>query len=73
MKRLTRLGLIIPSSNTTMEREFCEMLPSGFSLHAARVRLNDVTRRGLVQMEKRTEEEARKLGDAQVEGESHRS
>ncbi|MFW6376565.1 MAG: maleate cis-trans isomerase [archaeon] len=37
-----RLGLIVPSSNTTNEPEFVRALPDGVSLHASRMRLADV-------------------------------
>ncbi|MFC4358510.1 aspartate/glutamate racemase family protein [Halobium salinum] len=37
-----RLGLIVPSSNTTNEPEFRAHLPDGVSLHAARMRLESV-------------------------------
>lgn len=62
-----RLGLLIPSSNTTMEIEFREMLPEGFSVHAARMRLREVTVRGLEEMEREAEYEALKLKDADVD------
>lgn len=45
-----RIGLLVPSSNTTMEPEFYEMAPEGVSVHAARMRLEDVTREGLIEM-----------------------
>lgn len=32
-----RIGLIVPSSNTTMEPEFYQHLPQGVSLHTARI------------------------------------
>ena len=62
-----RIGLIIPSSNTTMEIEFREMLPKGFSLHTARMRLKEVTVSGLEEMEREAEYEALKLRDAGVD------
>jgi len=65
--KMARLGLIIPSSNTTMEREFCTMLPEGFSVHTVRLRLSEVTVKGLAEMEKGIEEEALKLADAGVD------
>lgn len=37
-----RVGLIVPSSNTTNEPEFARALPAGVSLHASRMRLDDV-------------------------------
>ena len=63
---MTRLGLIIPSSNTTMETEFRKMLPEGFSVHAARVRLKLATVEELAKMEEEVENEAAKLADADV-------
>ena len=38
-----RIGLIVPSSNTTMEAEFWRMAPEGVSIHTSRVRLVEVT------------------------------
>ena len=49
-----------------MEIEFREMLPKSFSVHAARLRLREVTVDGLAEMEEKTEEEALKLADAGV-------
>jgi maleate isomerase len=37
-----RLGLIVPSSNSTNEPEFARWLPDGVSLHTARMRLEGV-------------------------------
>jgi len=63
-----RLGLIIPSSNTTMEREFYNLLySSNFSIHISRVRLKEVTIEGLSKMEEEVEEESIKLADAGVD------
>ncbi|MCX8169184.1 MAG: aspartate/glutamate racemase family protein [Candidatus Methanomethylicia archaeon] len=64
---MVKLGLIIPSSNTTMETEFRVMLPQGFTIHTARLRLKSVTLEGLIEMESRVEEEAIKLADADVD------
>jgi maleate isomerase len=64
---VTRLGLIVPSSNTTMEIEFHEMLPKGFSVHTGRVGLREATVRELAHMEGKIEEEAGKLADAGVD------
>lgn len=64
---MTKLGLIIPSSNTTMEPEFYEMLPEGFTVHTARLRLKKVTVGELAKMEKKIEEETVKLADAAVD------
>jgi len=43
----TRIGLIIPSVNTTIEPEFARLAPDGFSFHAARVMLRETTPEGL--------------------------
>lgn len=64
---MARLGLIIPSSNTTMEPEFCMMTPKGFSVHTARLRLVEVTVKQLALMEERIEDAALKLADAEVD------
>jgi len=50
-----------------MEREFHKMLPEGFSVHTARVRLKLVTVEELDKMEEEVEKEAAKLADADVE------
>jgi len=64
---MPRLGLIVPSSNTTIEKEFGILSPESFSVHIARLRLTEVTVKGLVEMEKSVEEEALKLADAGVD------
>lgn len=63
---MTKLGLIIPSSNTIMESEFCKMIPEGFSVHISRLRLVEVTVEQLALMEKEIENAALKLADAEV-------
>jgi len=62
-----RLGLLIPSSNTTMEREFNLMRPKDATVHAARMRLREVVLSELVSMEKELRLEALKLADARVD------
>ena len=42
-----RIGLIIPSVNTTIEPEFARIAPDGISFHAARVMLRETTPEGL--------------------------
>jgi maleate isomerase len=41
--RQVRIGLIVPSSNTVMEPDFYRNIPSQWSLHTARMFLEDVT------------------------------
>ena len=62
-----RLGLIVPSSNTTMEAEYARVLPDNITLHTGRMRLREVTVEALVEMERSVEEEALKLADADVD------
>jgi maleate isomerase len=58
MDRPRRLGLIVPSSNVTMETEIPEMLrrrgevaPETFTFHASRMRMRRVTKDELIEMD----------------------
>ncbi|NJD99844.1 maleate cis-trans isomerase [Thermococcus sp. LS1] len=62
-----RLGLIVPSSNTTMEMELHSAIPEGVSLHTARVPLRNVTEEELIKMNALAVESAKLLRDAGVE------
>lgn len=62
-----RLGLIVPSSNTTMEMELHDYLPEGVSLHTTRIPLKNVTEEELVKMNTLAVEGAKLLRDASVE------
>ncbi len=62
-----RVGLIVPSSNTTMEMELHEALPEGVSLHTSRMPLREVTEEELIKMSALAVESARLLRDAQVD------
>lgn len=62
-----RLGLLVPSSNTTMEPEFYTMKPVGVTVHAARMRIRKVTPEGLAEMERELEGAALSLVDAKVD------
>lgn len=63
-----RLGIIIPSSNTTVEKEFSVALHgSKVSMHIARIPLGSVTVEELSVMEKETEGAARLLKDADID------
>lgn len=64
---MRRLGVILPSSNTTVEYEFSkELQATDVSVHYARVSLKDVTVEGLEAMECELEVAARLLADAAV-------
>ena len=70
MKRETlRIGLIVPSSNTTAEPEFARMTSSlpWLSIHAARIDLAEVTPEALIQMVKGIEKAASLLTYASVD------
>ncbi len=62
-----RLGLIIPSSNTTMEAEFWRMALGWATVHTARVRLKRITVDELEEMEQQMLEAALSLADANVD------
>lgn len=62
-----RIGLIVPSSNTTMEMELHSALPEGVSLHTARMPLKDITEEELLKMSSLAVESAKLLKDANVD------
>ncbi len=61
------MGLIVPSSNTTMEEEFRRFLPEGVSLHVARVKLRKVNVEELREMKKYVGDASDRLADAGVD------
>ena len=61
-----RLGLIVPSSNTTMEAEFWKMALRWATVHTARVRLQKITIDDLKEMEEQMLEKTIYLADAGV-------
>lgn len=65
---MTRLGIIVPSSNTTAEPEFHAALPENCTLHAARMPLEDVTADDLSDMADGAERAASLLSHASVDG-----
>jgi len=65
-----RIGLIVPSSNVTMETELPEMFgrrPERFTFHSARMRMTTVTPEALAAMNAHGERSATELADAQVD------
>lgn len=62
-----RLGVVVPSSNTTVEPEFTAWTPADVSVHAARMPLVDVTVDGLDAMADDAADAAARLGDAEVD------
>ena len=61
-----RIGLPMPSSNTTQEPEFIRMPPDGVTLHVARLPLRNVEPNATIGIVEDIESEARKLPDADV-------
>ena len=57
-----KLGLILPSSNTTTEPDFHRVLPDNVSLHTSRIWVVDVTHDGLEEMNRDAELAARYVG-----------
>src|SRR3954468_19174903 len=62
-----RLGLLIPSSNSTQEPEFIQMLPPTVSLHATRLNLQRIDPESTMTIVAELDKESRKLADAQVD------
>lgn len=62
-----RIGLLLPSSNTTQEPEFARLLPAGCTLHLARLPLRNVEANSTVRIVEDIESESRKLADADVD------
>jgi maleate isomerase len=69
-----RFGLIVPSSNVTMERELPAMLarreaavPARFSFHSSRVRMRSVTPEALAAMNAQASRAAQEVADAGVD------
>jgi len=62
-----RVGLLVPSSNTTNEPEFHRVLPEGVSLHTARLPLEDVNADDLETMSRTAEGASEGLGHADID------
>src|SRR4030095_11826145 len=62
-----RIGLLVPSSNSTQEPEFVQMLPAAVSLHVTRLSLGGMDPESTVTIAAELEKESRKLADAAVD------
>jgi maleate cis-trans isomerase len=62
-----RIGSLIPSSNTSQEREFLNALPKGTSLHTARLKLTHVKKDTTIQILDELEQGVSSLVDADVD------
>ena len=62
-----RIGLLAPSSNTTVETEFFKVLPEGVTLHTARLPITQVTPESIGKMADSLDVEAKMLASADVD------
>jgi maleate isomerase len=67
VEKKQRVGLLVPSSNSTQEPEFVQMLPESVSLHVTRLSLSRIDPESTLSIVAELEKEARKLGDAAVD------
>jgi maleate isomerase len=74
VKRYTRIGQIVPSSNTTMETEIPAIMraregiePERFTFHSSRMRMMKVTKQELEAMDRDSDRCALELSDARVD------
>jgi maleate cis-trans isomerase len=61
-----RVGLLLPSSNTSQEPEFTRIMPDGVTLHVARLPLRTVEPSSTAKIVEDIESESQKLADADV-------
>lgn len=64
--RRGRIGLVLPTANSTMEPEFQRMAPDGVTTHANRIELKDVTPDSLLAMEHDAARSARQIAMGRV-------
>lgn len=67
MSEWHRLGVVVPSSNTAVEREFSRCVPENVSVHTSRMPLESVTAAALDAMSDRAVECAELLSHADVQ------
>src|SRR5688500_10017695 len=64
---MKRIGLLVPSSNTTVEPEFYRALPRGVTLHTARLFLTRIAPESILKMVEDMETQAKLLASADVD------
>jgi maleate isomerase len=64
---MSRIGLLVPSSNTTVEVEFYRALPAGVTLHTARLFLSTIAPESILAMVEDMEKQAKLLATADVD------
>jgi len=66
-KDFRRIGLLLPSSSSVQERDFCRVLPEDITLHVARMRLSNVEAESTLRIVQEIEIESQKLADVDVD------
>ena len=64
---MSRIGLLVPSSNTTVEPEFYRALPPGVTLHVARLFLTQIAPDAILSLVQDLETQSRGLASADVD------
>lgn len=64
---MSRIGLLVPSSNTTIEPEFYRALPAHITLHSARLYLTQIATDSIENVVVDMEKQARNLASADVD------
>lgn len=64
---MSRIGLLVPSSNTTVEPEFYRALPREVTLHTARLFLTQISPDSILKMVEDMETQAKLLASADVD------
>ena len=64
---MSRIGLLVPSSNTTVEAEFYRALPREVTVHTARLFLTKIAPESILKMVEDMETQARLLASAEVD------
>ena len=64
---MSRIGLLVPSSNTTVEPEFYRALPPGVTLHVARLFLTQIAPEAILSLVQDLETQSRGLASADVD------
>ena len=64
---MSRIGLLVPSSNTTVEPEFYRALPRSVTLHTARLYLTRIAPESILRMVEDMETQAKLLASADVD------
>src|SRR5687768_4183984 len=64
---MKRIGLLVPSSNTTVETEFFRALPADVTLHTARLFLSTIAPESILAMIEDMERQAKLLATADVD------